>query len=68
MDAFVTGTSPQKRQIEVDIDKEKNGRLENTTVVISIWAILLQKGKALSIRNLLFVAKFLLWNVCYIVN
>ena len=26
MDAFVTGTSPQKRQIEVDVNKEKSGR------------------------------------------
>ena len=26
MDAFVTGTLPQKRQIEVDVNKEKSGR------------------------------------------
>ena len=26
MDAFVTGTLPQKRQTEVDVNKEKSGR------------------------------------------
>ena len=59
MDAFVTGALLQKRQIEVDVNKEKSGRrLENTTVIISILALQRQKGKALSIRNVLFVAKF----------
>ena len=60
MDAFVTGTLPQKRKVEVNVNKEKveERRLENTTVVISILALQLQKGKALSIRNVLFIAKF----------
>ena len=26
MDTFVTGTLPQKKQIEVDVNKEKSGR------------------------------------------
>ena len=38
--------------------KVDEGRLENTTVVISILALQSQKGKAFSIRNVLFVAKF----------
>ena len=60
MDAFVTSTLPQKRQMEVNVNKEKKQqkRLENTTAVISILALQSQKGKALSIRNALFVAKF----------
>ena len=29
MDAFVTGTLPQKRQTEVDVNKEKSGRKKN---------------------------------------
>ena len=50
MDTFVTGTLPQKRQIEVDATKRKveERRLENTTVVISILA-------TLSIRNACFL-------------
>ena len=59
MDAFVTGTLPQKRQsIKVDVNKQKSGGLGNTTVVISILALQSQKEKALSIRSVLFVAKF----------
>ena len=30
MDAFVTGTLPQKRQVEVDVNKEKGGRKKTT--------------------------------------
>ena len=60
MDAFVTGTLPQKRQTQVDVNKEKSERkkLDNPTVVISILVLQSQKGKALSIRNVLFVAEF----------
>jgi len=28
MDAFVTGTLPQKRQVEVDVNKEKSRRMK----------------------------------------
>ena len=28
MDAFITGTLPQKRQVEVDVNKEKNRRMK----------------------------------------
>ena len=28
MDAFVTGTLPQKKKLEVDINKEKSGRIK----------------------------------------
>ena len=67
----------QKRLGNTDVNKEKvkERRPENTTVVISILALQSQKKKALSIRNALFVAKLQkvckkvakLRNVCYLV-
>ena len=41
MDAFITGTLPQKRKVEVNVNKERveERRLENTTVVISVLAL-----------------------------
>ena len=68
MDAFVTGTIPQKRQVQLDAIKQKSGRPENKTAVISTLALQLQKRKALSIHNVLFAIKFYLQNVCFQVN
>ena len=60
MDAFVAGSLPQKRKIEIDVNTKKSERkkTKNTTVVISMLALQSQKGQALSIRNLSFVAEF----------
>ena len=58
MDAFVAGSLPQKRKIEIDVSTGKSERkkTKNTTVVISMLALQSQKGQALS--NLSFVAEF----------
>ena len=60
MDAFVTGILPQKRKIEVDVNKEKSGRKKTGKYDSSYlnfgFTVQSQKGKALSICNVLFVA------------
>ena len=56
LDAFVTSTLPQKRQVEDNVNKEKSARLENTAVFISILALQSQNRKVLSIRNVAVLA------------
>ena len=59
MDAFATGGLPQKKQIEIDVNKEKSGRKKIKKYDSNLnFGLQSQKGKALSIRNVLFVAKF----------
>ena len=60
MDAFVTSNLPQKRQVEVNVNKEKSSRKMTRKYDSSYhnFGCTVTEKKALSIRNSLFVAKF----------
>ena len=59
MDAFVTGTIPQKRQVQLDANKPKSGRKKTRKYDSSYLNFgFTVAEKALSIHIVLFAKKF----------
>ena len=70
MDTFVTSTLPQKRQIEVDVNKEKSGRKKTRKYDNSYrnLGLTVAERKGVEHPQCVICCKFLLRNVCYLVN
>ena len=65
MDAFVTSNLLQKRQVEVNVNKEKSPKKKTRKYGSSYinFGLTVTQKKVLGIRKALFVAKFKLRNV-----